>query len=406
MKKAFFLICLTITFILFFSCTHKIEPESADSVLLEVVLKGKNYDDLTLGIKDFGLPQGMNRVFYVKGKKQNKNHWVFEIPDSVNNRALSFKLLPIPLDEKTKTTSEITFRAIVGGDTLSTESFIYDKNMSLIEATFIRQSEYELPIGIIDNESGSEEVTIQSDEFFVDLKNYPQTELEAAMHHIDFGIYHNKELNKDKYEKDLARVLNLASKYSYSKYLLAQLAYYNVSYGDKDDLNRIYRTFTNTQDEEVSFYNNILKKYLEFNPQSFSFENVELENSLTGKKEKIIANPDKYNLIVFSASWCKWCHKAIPLLKEIYEKKREEIDLIYITIDEEKYMDYWRKLLEKESIPWRSLSLLYDEHGIAKNYGLYGIPYMMLISPDGEGQIFNVYTEEDKKELYKLLEAK
>lgn len=109
---------------------------------------------------------------------------------------------------------------------------------------------------------------------------------------------------------------------------------------------------------------------------------------------------------MFSASWCKWCHKAIPLLKEIYEKKHEEIDLVYITIDEEKYMDYWRKLLEKESIPWRSLSLLYDEHGIAKNYGLYGIPYMMLISPDGEGQIFNVYTEEDKRELYKLLEAK
>lgn len=405
MRKTLRFLSFILTLLLAFSCGQKTETEttSDDVVLLELILEGKNYDDLTLGIKDFGLPQGMNRVFYVKGKKQNKSHWVFEIPDSVNNRALSFKLIHKPFDDKSKVASEIIFKSIVKGDTLSTDSFIYDKNMNLIEGSFIREYQYKLPENDGEN---VEEITVHSDEFFVDLKNYPQTELEAAMHHIDFGIYHNKELNKDKYEKDLARVLNLASKYSYSKYLLAQLAYYNVSYGDKDDLNRIYRTFTNTQDEEVSFYNNILKKYLEFNPQSFSFENVELENSLTGKKEKIIANPDKYNLIVFSASWCKWCHKAIPLLKEIYEKKHEEIDLVYITIDEEKYMDYWRKLLEKESIPWRSLSLLYDEHGIAKNYGLYGIPYMMLISPDGEGQIFNVYTEEDKRELYKLLEAK
>lgn len=409
MKKALNFLSFIITLLFVFSCSQKTETEttSDDVVLLELILDGKDYDELTLEITDFDLPQRIDRTYYVEGKKQKNNRWTFEIPDSINRRARVFTLKYQPFNFESKIDSRIAFKSIVEGDSLSTGWLLYDEKMNPIRGTYLTQEKSDFPSIVVGDSIYVEDSIIQSDIFFVDLEKYPQTELEAIMNSYYFGIYHFKERDNEGYDKDLARTIKIAQKYPYSKYLLSELASFKGPYQDnKDDFRKVYNVFTNTEDEDVKFYNDIIQDFLGFDPQDFLFENVELENSLTGNKEMIITTPDKYNLIVFSASWCKGCHKVIPLLKEIYLDKKDQMEMVYITIDEPKLIDSWKKILEKEEIPWRSLSLLNDEHRITQEYALFGVPYMMLISPDGKGKIFNVYTEEDKKELYKLLEAK
>ncbi|NLI36233.1 MAG: redoxin domain-containing protein [Bacteroidales bacterium] len=68
-------------------------------------------------------------------------------------------------------------------------------------------------------------------------------------------------------------------------------------------------------------------------------------------KEQVIIDSKKYNLIVFSASWCGPCREEIPILKHIYNDLNAKLDIVYISIDEAKTVEAWQKLIQMEAIP-------------------------------------------------------
>lgn len=133
------------------------------------------------------------------------------------------------------------------------------------------------------------------------------------------------------------------------------------------------------EEQKVSYYGRKLDEYIKILTDKFS--DTQLTNCLTKQKETIVVNENKYTLLVFSASWCGPCHKLIPLLKELYEKKKEVMDIVYVTLDEPNRLSEWNQLMEKQAIPWRSLTVDGKINEIRDKYKVISIPYSYLIYP-------------------------
>ena len=107
--------------------------------------------------------------------------------------------------------------------------------------------------------------------------------------------------------------------------------------------------------------------------------NFELITS-TGGKIALSSLRGKYVLIDFWASWCGPCRREIPNIKKVYaEFKDKGLQVVGVSIDNSDKA--WRKALEEENIDYLQL---YDPEGItSKLYNYNGIPFIILISPEG-----------------------
>jgi thioredoxin family protein len=100
----------------------------------------------------------------------------------------------------------------------------------------------------------------------------------------------------------------------------------------------------------------------------------------SGEMIKLSSFRGKYVLVDFWASWCGPCRKALPLVKKANEEFKDKgLQVIGVSVDR-KVKD-WEKALEEEKLPYLQL---YDPDGITgKMYNYDGIPFIILISPEG-----------------------
>ncbi|MEG1950323.1 MAG: TlpA disulfide reductase family protein [Odoribacter sp.] len=105
----------------------------------------------------------------------------------------------------------------------------------------------------------------------------------------------------------------------------------------------------------------------------------ELKNS-EGKEVKLSSLRGKYTLIDFWASWCGPCRKEIPNLKKVYaDYKDKGLQLVGVSLDET--TEKWYKAIEEEELNYLQLN---DPKNITgKLYNFNGIPFIILISPEG-----------------------
>lgn len=194
-------------------------------------------------------------------------------------------------------------------------------------------------------------------------------------------------------EQRLARYRELVTKYPHSRSLL-QSVYDCYRLFSIEELNNLKSLFSN---ELLQTY--LGKKLAALIDSNYAkFENQLLQNCYTDEKEPVITNPRKYTFVIFSASWCAPCHKLIPLLKELYSKKKDVIDFVYISLDEEKTRNSWKQLLDKEQIPWRTLSVD-NVTKVRQDYKVPVIPYSYLVSPSGSFQRLDIRNDRDLKKL-------
>lgn len=94
------------------------------------------------------------------------------------------------------------------------------------------------------------------------------------------------------------------------------------------------------------------------------------------------AQPGRYTLIDFWASWCGPCRTSFPHLRKTYEACGKDVTFLSVSLD--KSEDDWRKAMQEEQLPWTQLRATPAfSREIGKTYKITSIPTFLLISPDG-----------------------
>ena len=89
----------------------------------------------------------------------------------------------------------------------------------------------------------------------------------------------------------------------------------------------------------------------------------------------------KYLLLDFWSLGCGPCLRAFPEMKEIAEIYHDNLTIISISLDTDVV---WKKAIAEHDMPWVNIRDPKMWGGLAGNYGIFSIPYYIMISPDGK----------------------
>lgn len=125
-------------------------------------------------------------------------------------------------------------------------------------------------------------------------------------------------------------------------------------------------------------------------------------DSLQGRFSQYL-NKKGYTLVDFWASWCGWCRRAIPHIKEMYAKyDRSKLTIVSVSTDDSK--SAWYRAMKLEDMPWQQLLLAKDSKELVdKAYNMLGIPDFLIV--DAQGRVVYATSSPDELdvELSKIL---
>lgn len=106
--------------------------------------------------------------------------------------------------------------------------------------------------------------------------------------------------------------------------------------------------------------------------------------SVDGNQISIASFRGKYLLVDFWASWCDPCRKENPNILNAYnEFKDKNFTILGVSLD--KNMDDWKKAIHDDRLNWTQISdLAYWESKAVKTFKFEGIPYNILVDPQGK----------------------
>ncbi len=111
---------------------------------------------------------------------------------------------------------------------------------------------------------------------------------------------------------------------------------------------------------------------------------------LAGKKVSLSDFRGKWVVLDFWGSWCGWCVKGFPALKEAYKKYGDK--LVVIGIDCNESEEDWREGVKKHELPWINV-YNGNDHALYEAYNITGFPTKAIINP--EGKLVDLTTGED-----------
>lgn len=119
--------------------------------------------------------------------------------------------------------------------------------------------------------------------------------------------------------------------------------------------------------------------------------------TIDGKDFSLSSLKGKYVVIDFWGSWCGWCIKGFPELKEAYTKYKDRLEVVGVDCQETK--EAWLAGVKKYELPWVNV---YNPEGskLTEEYGVQGFPTKAIINP--EGIIVNITTGHDPEFFTKL----
>ncbi len=107
----------------------------------------------------------------------------------------------------------------------------------------------------------------------------------------------------------------------------------------------------------------------------------------------------KWVVIDFWGSWCGWCIKGFPALKEAYKKYDGKLEVVGVDCGDTP--EAWKAAVAKFSLPWINVYNPKSETSVDKVYGIQGFPTKVIVDP--EGRIARIVTGEDPQ-FYTILE--
>ena len=104
-------------------------------------------------------------------------------------------------------------------------------------------------------------------------------------------------------------------------------------------------------------------------------------NDLNGKPLTLSSLRGKYVILDFWGSWCGWCIKGIPQMKEYYKKYSGKFEILGIDCNDTDQK--WRDAVKKYQLPWLHVYNPRDSK-VLKDYGVQGFPTKIIVGPDGK----------------------
>ncbi|GAB3424650.1 redoxin domain-containing protein [Niabella aquatica] len=92
----------------------------------------------------------------------------------------------------------------------------------------------------------------------------------------------------------------------------------------------------------------------------------------------------KYVLVDFWASWCKPCRMENPNIVAAYNRfKDKNFTILGVSLDEKK--ESWLKAIKDDNLTWPQVSdLKFWQSSVVALYGFEGIPFNVLVDPEGK----------------------
>lgn len=119
---------------------------------------------------------------------------------------------------------------------------------------------------------------------------------------------------------------------------------------------------------------------------NFTFKNAE------GKEISLSDFKGKWVIIDFWGTWCPWCIKGFPELKEAYKEYAGKLEILGVACNDR--YDAWLNGLKKYELPW--VNVYNPEEGggkVLSEYAVEGFPTKVIVSP--EGKIANITSGHD-----------
>lgn len=103
--------------------------------------------------------------------------------------------------------------------------------------------------------------------------------------------------------------------------------------------------------------------------------------TLEGKDLSLSSLKGKYVLLDFWGSWCVWCIRGIPKMKEYYEKYAGKFEILSVDCNDSDAA--WRAAVKKHDLKWLHV---YNPQGstVLEDYGVQGFPTKIMVGPDGK----------------------
>lgn len=113
-------------------------------------------------------------------------------------------------------------------------------------------------------------------------------------------------------------------------------------------------------------------------------------NDINGKPLSLSDLKGKWVVLDFWGSWCPWCIKGFPALKEAYKQYDGKVEVLGIDCRDSE--EVWKEAVKKYELPWLQV---YNPNGsdLTSKYGIKGYPTKFIIDP--EGRIANTTIGED-----------
>ncbi len=107
----------------------------------------------------------------------------------------------------------------------------------------------------------------------------------------------------------------------------------------------------------------------------------------------------KVVVIDFWGSWCGWCIKGFPKMKEYYTKYKDKMEILGVDCNDTQQA--WRKAVSDNSLPWKHVYCP-KESDLLEKYKIQGFPTKIVVS--AEGKILRTVIGEDPK-FYSYLDG-